>query len=185
MILFMKTIIFFCASAAIVYISRGPLRNPRSHGFYRFFVFEAILVLFLLNVDYWFFKPFSFYQIVAWLLLIIALFLVLHGVQLLRTIGKPDHDREEPSLIGFEKTTQIVTIGAYRYIRHPLYSSLLFLTWGIFFKNPSWLGFWPAILATLFLTVTAKVEEKENTLFFGDSYRQYIKKTRMFIPFIY
>ena len=28
---------FVCATVVIAFISRGPLRNPRSHGFYRFF----------------------------------------------------------------------------------------------------------------------------------------------------
>jgi protein-S-isoprenylcysteine O-methyltransferase Ste14 len=49
-----------------------------------------------------------------------------------------------------EKTTILVTTGAYRYIRHPLYSSLLFLAWGIFFKAPSWPGGLLALAATFF-----------------------------------
>ena len=44
-------------------------RQPRSHGFYRFFAWEAILGLFLLNVDFWFRDPFAWYQIIAWTLL--------------------------------------------------------------------------------------------------------------------
>ncbi len=181
----MKIIVFIIASAGIVWVSWSPLRNFRSHGFYRFFAWEAILVLILLNLDYWFDAPFSIRQLISWLLLIISIFLVVHGVQLLHTVGDPDDERTDPSLIGIEKTTALVTVGAYRYIRHPLYSSLLFLAWGTSFKHPSWIGAALAVLATFFLTMTAKVEEGENISFFGDVYRDYMKQTKMFVPFLF
>jgi protein-S-isoprenylcysteine O-methyltransferase Ste14 len=181
----LKLIIFVVASAGIIYVSRASLRSLGSHGFYRFFAWEAILALVLRNLDYWFHEPFSLTQIVSWLCLCLSLFLVIHGIQLLRMIGKPDFRRNDTSLIGMEKTTTLVTVGAYRYIRHPLYSSLLFLAWGVFLKSPSWLGGSLAIAATAFLTATAKVEETENTHYFGSAYREYMKQTKMFIPFLF
>jgi protein-S-isoprenylcysteine O-methyltransferase Ste14 len=78
-----------------------------------------------------------------------------------------------------------VTVGAFRYIRHPLYSSLLFLAWGVFFKHPSWVGLFLAGIATFFLTMTARIEEAENMAFFGTAYESYMKQTRMFIPFLF
>ena len=54
-----KLFIFAVGSAGIIYISRASLRAPRSHGFYRFFAWELILALFLLNVDVWFQAPLS------------------------------------------------------------------------------------------------------------------------------
>jgi protein-S-isoprenylcysteine O-methyltransferase Ste14 len=181
----LKLIAFVVASAGIIYVSRASLRSLGSHGFYRFFAWEAILVLVLLNLDDWFDEPFSFTQIVSWLCLCLSLFLVIHGVQLLRVIGKPDDRRNDTSLIAVEKTITLVTVGAYRYIRHPLYSSLLFLAWGLFLKSPSWLGGSLAIAATAFLTAAAKVEEDENTRYFGAAYREYMKQTKMFIPFLF
>ncbi len=180
-----KIIVFLIASAGLFWVSRSSLRDLRSHGFYRFFAFEAIVILILLNIDYWFYEPFSIHQIISWLLLIISLFLVIHGFQLLHKVGKPDSKRKDSSLIGIEKTTELVTIGAYRYIRHPIYSSGLYGVWGVFFKQPSWLGFSLAVIITFFLTVTAKIEEAENISFFGDAYKSYMKKTKMFIPFVF
>jgi hypothetical protein len=59
-----------------------------------------------------------------------------------RTRGRPDASRHDGApLLYFEKTTQLVTTGVFKYIRHPLYSSLLLLAWGVFFKHPSWVGF--------------------------------------------
>lgn len=180
-----KAVVFLLATAGIAYVSRASLVVPRSHGFFRFFAWEAILALTLLNVDDWFRDPFSWHQLVSWFLLVVSLFLVLHGVRLLKQIGKPDSQRNETPMIGFEKTTTLVTVGAYRYIRHPLYSSLLFLAWGVFFKAPSWVGGLLALAATLFLVTTARIEEAEDVRFFGAAYREYMKQTKMFIPFLF
>ena len=182
----LKIILFVVGSAGLVYISRASLRAPRSHGFYRFFAWEAILALILVNVEYWFWNPFSLQQILSWIFLMASAFLVLQAVHLLRRIGKPDTQRsDDEAAIGFEKTTQLVVVGAYKYIRHPMYSSLLFLTWGVLFKDISWLSGIFALAATVFLVATAKAEEAENIRFFGTSYQTYIKQTKMFIPFLF
>jgi len=103
----------------------------------------------------------------------------------LYVVGKPDSERKDPLLLGIEETTELVTVGAYRYIRHPLYSSLLFGTWGVFFKRPSLAGACLAVIATFFLTITAKMEEAENIRFFGAAYQSYMKQTKMFFPFFF
>jgi protein-S-isoprenylcysteine O-methyltransferase Ste14 len=180
-----KVVLFLVATAGLAYLSRASLLAPRSHGFYRFFAWEVILVLILLNVDAWFRDPFSWHQIISWCLLLVSLFLVLHGVHLLRQIGKPDKQRNDALLVGFEKTTTLVTVGAYRYIRHPLYSSLLFLAWGVFFKAPSWIGALLVSVATLFLVATARMEEEEDIRFFGPAYEAYMKQTKMFVPYLF
>jgi protein-S-isoprenylcysteine O-methyltransferase Ste14 len=179
-----KIVIFVLATLGILYVSRASLLRPRSHGFFRFFAWEVMLLLFLLNVEKWFFTPLAWNQIVSWILLLVALGLVIHGVWLLQQIGVQDARRNDSPMLAFEKTTRLVTIGAYRYIRHPLYSSLLILTWGIYFKDPGWLALLLAALTTAFLFATAWAEESEDIKFFGAEYRDYMKKSKMFIPFI-
>jgi protein-S-isoprenylcysteine O-methyltransferase Ste14 len=180
-----KLACFLLGTGGLVYVSRASLVVPGSHGFYRFFAWEAILGLALLNIDVWFRDPCSWHQLISWPLLVASAFLVVVGVGLLRRRGEPDGRRDDVPLVAFEKTTALVTTGAYRYIRHPLYSSLLFLAWGIFFKAPSWLGGLLAVTATLALVATARVEEAENVRFFGEAYREYMKRTKMFIPYLF
>jgi len=172
-----KLITFAIVSAGIVWGSWASLRNPRSHGFFRFFAFESVLALTLLNLERWFSDPFSVLQIASWLLLLFSLILVVHGFYLLRMIGRPRG--------GIESTTTLIVQGAYKYIRHPLYSSLLFLGWGVFFKAPSLLGGVLVVAASVFLIATARVEEVENLRKFGDDYAAYMKTTKMFIPFLF
>jgi protein-S-isoprenylcysteine O-methyltransferase Ste14 len=183
-LLVVRVAFFLLGTGGLIYVSRASLAEPRSHGFYRFFAWEAILGLALLNIDVWFRDPFSWHQLISWPLLVFSALLVIVGVRLLTQRGKPDAQRNDVAMVAFEKTTALVTTGAYRYIRHPLYSSLLFLAWGIFFKAPSWPGGLLALAATLFLIATARVEEAENLRFFGAAYREYIKRTKMFIPFL-
>ena len=182
----MRWMIFGILSLLLVLISGRSLQHPHSHGFYRFFAWEAILALFLLNVPFWFHKPFAWNQIIAWSLLFLCSIPLILGVHSLRTRGRPAKQREtDPSLLAFEKTTNLVTSGIYKYIRHPLYSSLFMLTWGIFFKSPSLLGILVACTATLFLIATARADESECTQFFGLQYQEYMRKTRMFIPYVW
>jgi hypothetical protein len=77
-------VVFVLGTIMIVWVSRSSLRNPINHGFYRFFAWETILIMFVLNSKYWFRDPFSPPQIIAWLLLIISLVLIFQGVRLFR-----------------------------------------------------------------------------------------------------
>ncbi len=180
-----KIIPFVIGTIALIWVSRFSLRSLHHHGFYRFFAWETILILFLMNVGYWFLDPFSPWQIVSWVFLIVSLVLIILGVQTFHREGVIDQDRGDPALVGVEKTTQLVTTGIYQYIRHPFYSSLLFLGWGIFLKNATWIGIILAVLNTLLLVITARKEEDENIVYFGEEYLAYMAQTRMFIPYIF
>ena len=181
----LKLIVFVVASAGLVWLSRSCLREFQSHGFYRFFAFESNVALILVNLDQWFQQPFSLRQIISWLLIIICLYLLFHATLLLHRTGQPDKNRDDPLLIGIEKTTHLVADGIYRYIRHPIYSAGLIGTWGIFLKSPSSVSAGLSALATLFWILTARREEVENVQFFGAAYQDYRNRTRMFIPFLF
>ncbi len=181
-----KIFAFAILSIPILYVSRASLRAPGSHGFYRFFAWECILALTLLNIDLWFRDPASWHQMISWFLLFACLVPLVFGVRTLVKRGKPIEGRiEEPQLLAFEKTTALVTSGIYHYIRHPLYSSLFLLTWGIFFKSPGWIGFILALAASAFLVATARADEAECTHYFGPPYQEYMQHTRMFVPYIF
>ncbi|OGU28902.1 MAG: hypothetical protein A2X67_13805 [Ignavibacteria bacterium GWA2_55_11] len=176
---------FVVVSAALLFVSRKSLRTFRSHGFFRYFAWECMLAMFLVNMEFWFQIPFSPPQLVSWFLLIVSGVLAVHAAIYLRRHGQPDSSRQDDTLIGLEKTTQLVQQGAYQYIRHPLYASLLYLTWGIFLKHPGWTVGALAAGATGFLVATAKADEAECLRFFGPSYAEYARKTKMFIPFLF
>jgi protein-S-isoprenylcysteine O-methyltransferase Ste14 len=66
-----------------------------------------------------------------------------------------------------------------------MYGSLLFLAWGAFLKFISIITTICAVLCTLFVFLTAKIEEKENMRSFGKEYERYREATKMFIPYVW
>jgi protein-S-isoprenylcysteine O-methyltransferase Ste14 len=181
----MENLIFFgILSIPVIILSWRTLFNIRSHGFYRFFSWECIIWLFTSNYKYWFHSPYSVQQIFSWIFLFWSAYAVIAGVLFLKKSGKPIPDRVDGKLFQFEKTSELVDHGIFRYIRHPLYSSLLFLTWGIFLKNPTEILFLIATSGSVFLYLTAVSDENECLEYFGKSYSEYMKRSKRFIPFI-
>ena len=180
-----KFLVFFLCSIPLVFISWRTLFNVRSHGFYRFFSWECILWLGINNFPYWYKAPFSLQQIFSWIFLIYSLVLIVFGVLMMNKAGNPDSNRKDDNLYQFEKTTALIKTGLFRYIRHPLYGSLLFLTWGIFLKQTTLFLLIVTVLSTVLLIITAKIEEQENIRFFGEEYSEYIKETWLFVPYIF
>lgn len=181
-----KLVVFAVLTVILVYISRASLRTPRSHGFYRFFAWEIIVALVVRNIDLWFQDPWSWHQLLSWFLLILSFIPLVFGFSGLISRGKSVNQRESaPELLAFEKTTELVDSGIYRYIRHPLYCSLLLLAWGVFFKSPDLINALLTAAAAGFLFLTAKADEAECLRFFGSSYQEYMQRTRMFIPFVF
>jgi len=173
----LETLVFLCVSAGILWLSWPSLREPGSHGNFRFFAWEFILALFMLNLRGWFAEPFAWHQVISWILLTASLISLIWGVRLLHRAGKPTD--------AIESTTRLVSEGIYQAIRHPLYASLLYLTWGIFFKSPSLRDGLIAAVATAFLYATAKADENECLAKFGAAYAVYMKKTKMFVPLLW
>lgn len=179
-----RLFVFVLASLLVVWVSRWSLLRPFSHGFPRFFAFEAILALLVLNAPFWFVDPFAVRQLLSWTLLSASAVLVVWGFLLLRRLGGFRARDEASPEFDWESTGSLVTKGIYRYIRHPMYSSLLLLTWGAFLKAVTLGTILAAMVATGALVVTAKAEEAENLVRFGEEYREYMRRTSRFIPYV-
>ncbi len=178
--------LFGLGTAVLAWVSRRSLLRPLSHGFFRFFAWECILALILLNFPYWTVDPFSPPQIASWLLLIVSPILAVHAVQLLRRIGRPAQGRaDDAELLAFEKTSTLVTTGVYRYIRHPMYAALIFLAWGAFLKHLSGASMALVSGATLALLLTALRDEAECRRHFGQAYVDYMKVSKRFVPYLW
>ncbi|MDH7514692.1 MAG: isoprenylcysteine carboxylmethyltransferase family protein [Bacteroidota bacterium] len=170
-------LVFILVSVSIAAYSWPSLTNPKSHGFFRFFALEGIAVLVLMNIDGWFDGPLSAFGISSWILLLVSLFFAAEGFRVLVRFGKPAGH--------LDHTTRLVTVGLYKRVRHPLYGSLILFAWGMTMKSPSVLDVCLAGGVTAILYATAKVEERESVEKFGQEYVAYMKRSRMFIPFVF
>ncbi|MBL0355136.1 MAG: isoprenylcysteine carboxylmethyltransferase family protein [Dechloromonas sp.] len=170
---------------ALIWLSRKSLRHPGRHGFYRFFVWEAILGLIVLNRQPWGEQPTSVHQSISWGLMLVSIYLVTRSYRALCRHGAASEARTDGTLYAFEKTTALVTSGIFRHIRHPMYASLLALIWGAYFQAPSWPGTALAGFASLLLVLTARADENECLAYFGAPYAAYMRRTRRFIPYLF
>lgn len=168
-----------------LWVSRKQLQNSKCHGFYRFFAFESIAVLLVLNVTVWYKTPTAPHQLISWFFFIISVGLVVNSFLLFKLKGGHQQRSVHKENWQFENTAKLVQDGVYSQIRHPMYASLLFLIWGIFMKDPSIIGSIPTLIGTIALNLTVKMEEKENLEFFGEEYRSYMGKTKKFVPFLF
>ena len=171
-------LIFIVGTIFLIWFSWwASLKDKRFHGIYRFFSFDSILALVLINARFWFVDPFGPLQIISWICLAASIPPGIQGFYLLKKFGR--------SKGKFEDTTNLVAQGAYRYIRHPMYASLILLGLGALLKNISLGTILLASVNIFALYLTAKADEKEMLNRFGGEYAGYMKKTRMFIPFIF
>lgn len=152
------------------------IKYKRYHGIARFFAFESVFILLLLNIRVWFMNPFSFNQIISWILMFLSIYVVITGYLLLKREGKPTRN--------FENTSLLVKTGIYKYIRHPLYLSIFLLGTGIMLKDPAPFPIALDIINLVAVYITARIEENEMTNKFGDEYRSYMTDTKMFIPYV-
>jgi protein-S-isoprenylcysteine O-methyltransferase Ste14 len=170
-------LLFVVFSAGAVAASLHAWRTQQVYGWCRFFAFEALGLLIVWNVRRWFDEPLSVQQLVSWTLLAASVALAAHAFYLLAAVGKAQARV-------MEDTQRVVEVGAYRYIRHPAHASLMLLGWGIFCKGLELPSLALASLTTGFLIATSRCEERFNLERFGTAYSEYIKRTRMFIPFV-
>ena len=152
------------------------IKQKRYHGIARFFSFESIFILVLLNIRIWFHNPFLPYQIISWIFLIMSIYFAIAGFVLLKKIGKPTAN--------FENTSILVKTGLYKYIRHPLYFSLFLLGTGVMMKDLQILQIIFGAMNLIVIYITARIEEREMISKFGNEYQEYKKETKMFIPYI-
>ncbi|HHV63551.1 MAG TPA: isoprenylcysteine carboxylmethyltransferase family protein [Peptococcaceae bacterium] len=105
---------------------------------------------------------------------VLALFLILNGWY---NIYKKYWSKEKG-------TGTVVKSGVYKYIRHPQYTGLLLLSLGMLIEWATLplLILYPVIVA-MYVRL-AKREEEDMLKEFGEEYREYMRTTKMFIPFL-
>ncbi len=98
----------------------------------------------------------------------------------LRPIREHLHgDRGQP-FAAESKANTLVVRGPYRWVRHPLYSCVVVLLWADPAMSLNRLVF--AALWTAWICVGTLLEERDLTVEFGDTYRQYQRQVPMLVP---
>ena len=87
--------------------------------------------------------------------------------------------------VTYKEGQTLVTTGPYRYVRHPIYTSMILMFIGtILYYGSLIISVIFVILAINFILRTRKEEEIMIKLF-GERYKEYMKRTKRLIPLIY
>jgi protein-S-isoprenylcysteine O-methyltransferase Ste14 len=86
---------------------------------------------------------------------------------------------------GLNADHELVTSGPYRFVRHPIYASMLgtFLATG-FMITPLWRMAVAAVFFIVGTEIRVRVEDHLLTSHFGDSFRTYQRNVPAYIPFL-
>ncbi len=87
--------------------------------------------------------------------------------------------------VTYKKDHELVTNGPYRWVRHPIYSSLLLMLIGTFIYDPTLVVIiiFPVYFGIFFWRI--RKEEEIMINLFGNKYRNYMKRTKRLIPFVW
>ncbi len=81
------------------------------------------------------------------------------------------------------KGQALITSGPYQFIRHPIYTAFILILGSMLFISSNWLiGLTWAGMTVLDIASRIGFEESLMVEYFGDQYREYIKKTGKLLP---
>jgi protein-S-isoprenylcysteine O-methyltransferase Ste14 len=86
---------------------------------------------------------------------------------------------------GLNAEHELITSGAYRFVRHPIYTSLLCLVWamGFLFTRLPWLAL-ASLLALIGTEIRVRVEDGLLASRFGKQFEDYQRSVPAYIPLI-
>ena len=134
--------------------------------------------IYVINPNWLSFTNLGFPTWLRWFGVVIALlgFALLQWAQV--TLGKSWSDT--PRMM---KEQTLITSGPYRTIRHPIYTAFVLILGSTLFISSNWLiGLCWIGMTTLEVISRIEFEESLMIEFFGDQYREYMKKTGRLLP---
>lgn len=146
-------------------------------------ILPGFLVVFFAPPLEWFFLPERLprgpgMQIAGWILIAAAL--------LLRVWARAHIRGLYSGHVEVQEQHHLIQSGPYRFIRHPGYAGLLLLALGVAVGYSSWIGLAAVPLILIpGLIYRMNVEEALLSRQFGEEYRQYLRRSRRLIPFLW
>ena len=119
-----------------------------------------------------------FIQIIGLALLVLGIVIAVSARISLGTNWTQSYDYQ------IKKNHELVSKGIYQYIRHPIYLSVILVYTGGLIISQTYLFTVFLIILSIWAYSHGKREEKILLKQFGGNYHDYMKKTKMFIPFI-
>jgi protein-S-isoprenylcysteine O-methyltransferase Ste14 len=89
------------------------------------------------------------------------------------------------SVVGYTENHELITNGPYKYIRHPIYSSVILMFIGTFLYYGNLFSLVLIITIPIWLLWRVKKEEEIMIKLFDKKYKDYMKNSKRLIPGVY
>jgi protein-S-isoprenylcysteine O-methyltransferase Ste14 len=197
----MQTQYIFLALGWVIYfalhslLASLKLKNYLNYHFpiisrYYRLVYNAWAILSLIFLLRW---QFSFQEKTIWIVgynqLIISYLLIFLGILIIMGAFKNYNLKEFSGLNAWQNTDNqrdtLKISGLNAYVRHPIYTGTLLFIVGFFFQKPSLANLLLSLIVLIYLDLGIRFEEAKLNQVFGEAYREYQKKVKKIIPFIY
>lgn len=152
-----------------------------------FFYLALAIMGFIISIyDFWILQELRF-QIGIILVLGIILLIVGGLFRLIsrKTLTKAGFNIVNSCKLQIIYNQRLITDGVYSHIRHPLYLGEISRNIGFALIFASLYGLVLMIIASVFLIMRIRIEERMLIGQFGKEYRDYMRKTKKLIPYIY
>ena len=167
-------------------------KSVEKRKFGKFWLLRAILILVVLyfifsnglasQLNYILIGKLSFLANIGWQIAgnILAVLGLAGALWARITIG-----RNWSGYVTYKKNHELVTDGPYRYIRHPIYTSVLLMMLGTFLYYGTYFILAMFIMMMITFLLRTKREEKIMIRLFGKKYENYMKKSKSMIPYVW
>lgn len=119
----------------------------------------------------------------AWRLAVSVAFLLLAAI--LSWTGTRSLGRQWRIDAGLSSDHELVISGPYKFVRHPIYTSMLFVLWGTGFMITPWpLLLLATIVFMIGTEIRVRIEDRLLALRFGDQFREYQRRVPAYIRFV-
>ena len=116
----------------------------------------------------------------SWFALSILLFGILFGLWTIRH-NRLGNFNIRPEL---KEDCELITTGPYRFVRHPMYTSVLLITLAMAVATPIYMQ-WSSFILLVLVLALKSIREERLWCEGSEVYKKYMQTTKRFIPFIY
>jgi protein-S-isoprenylcysteine O-methyltransferase Ste14 len=164
----------------------GGKQIPRAAEPVSFRVLRAVVavplfvgpLLYILDPDWMAWSSFDAPTWMRWAGALLGLVVIAASQWVMRSLG-----RNVSETVLTKDQQELVTVGPYRWIRHPLYTTGILLFASIGLMAASWFILLFTLIAAIMIRfVVIPVEERELVARFGDGYRDYSRRTGRLLP---
>ncbi len=171
-------------------ISSGKVKKTQKTGqkfnnvwFYSGSVF--FILLFLISMKFFSVPIFAFRFLPEIIFIqLLAVFLTISGL-IIAILAKMKLSRDWSSNVEIKEKHELKTTDIYKLSRHPIYTGITFMSFGLFLYTLNLSSFIFAFIMIYFMIYKLKAEEKILLEHFPEKYSNYKKRVKTLIPFVW